>query len=183
MLLKHRKRYSLTSRKARVFKAPSRRSYKIRCRRNFFSTSHLTQERRKVSTNELPTRRVKDSPSSFFVLRVAQFKKAKDFLYDKLPTRAMEVRKSQGSHCPLGLVYRHKKRAWESWEKERKRPRKARRWLQRRQRSVCPKPRIPFFLFTSIWVQKWPILVEVSAPTRLGLQGSHVRRQYQKRTP
>ncbi len=36
-------------------------------------------------------------------------------------------------------------------EKKRKRPRKARRWLQQRQRSVCPKPRIPFFWFTSIW--------------------------------
>jgi hypothetical protein len=29
--------------------------------------------------------------------------------------------------------------------KKRKRPRKARRWLQQRQRSVCPEPRIPFF--------------------------------------
>ncbi len=37
------------------------------------------------------------------------------------------------------------KRAWESWEEKGKRPRKARRWLQRRQRSVCPKPRIHFF--------------------------------------
>jgi hypothetical protein len=37
-------------------------------------------------------------------------------------------------------------------EKIRKRPRKARRWLQQRQRSMCPKPRIPFFWFTSIWV-------------------------------
>ncbi len=33
----------------------------------------------------------------FFVLRVSQIKKAKDFLYDKLPTRAMEERESQGS--------------------------------------------------------------------------------------
>jgi hypothetical protein len=30
-------------------------------------------------------------------------------------------------------------------EKKRKRPRKARRWLQKRQGSVCPKLRIPFF--------------------------------------
>ncbi len=37
------------------------------------------------------------------------------------------------------------RRAWESWEEKRKRPRKARRWLQRRQCSVCPKPRIHFF--------------------------------------
>jgi hypothetical protein len=50
------------------------------------------------------------------------------------------------------------------------------------QRSVCPKPRIPFFLFTSIGVQKQPVSVEVLAPTRLALQGSHVRRQYRKWT-
>ncbi len=63
----------------------------------------------------------------------------------------MEVRESQGSRCPPGLVYRHKKRAWESWEKKRKRPRKARRLLQRRQGSVWPKPRIPFFLVHEYW--------------------------------
>ncbi len=40
----------------------------------------------------------------------------------------------------------------------------------------------PFFWFTSIGVQKQPVLVKVSAPTRLGLQGSHVRRQYRKQT-
>ncbi len=49
------------------------------------------------------------------------------------------------------------------------------------QRSVGPKPRIPFFWFTSIGVQKRPVLVEVLAPTRLALRGSHVRRQYRKR--
>ncbi len=59
--------------------------------------------------------------------------------------------------------------------------------------SMCPKPRTPFFLFTSIGVQNWPVLVEVSAPTRLALRGSHVQRlpetdsftqqkQYHKRT-
>jgi hypothetical protein len=37
------------------------------------------------------------------------------------------------------------RRAWESREEKRKRPRKARRWLQQRQQSVCPKPRIHFF--------------------------------------
>jgi hypothetical protein len=40
-----------------------------------------------------------------------------------------------------------------------------------------------FFWFTSIGVQKRPVLVEVLAPTRLGLRGSHVQRQYRKRTP
>ena len=33
----------------------------------------------------------------FFVLQAAQFKKVEDSLYDKLPTRAMEVRESQES--------------------------------------------------------------------------------------
>ncbi len=47
---------------------------------------------------------------------------------------------------------------------------------------MCPKPRIPFFWFTSIGVQKRPVLVEVLAPTRLALRGSHVRRQYRKWT-
>jgi hypothetical protein len=44
------------------------------------------------------------------------------------------------------------RRAWESREEKRKRPSKARRWLQWRQRSMCPKPRIHFFWFTSIGV-------------------------------
>ncbi len=39
-----------------------------------------------------------------------------------------------------------------------------------------------FFWFTSIGVQKRPVSVEILAPTRLGLQGSHVQRQYRKRT-
>ncbi len=38
--------------------------------------------------------------------------------------------------------------------KEKKKTKEGKRWLQQRQRSVCPKPRIPFFLFTSIGVQK-----------------------------
>jgi hypothetical protein len=50
-----------------------------------FSTSSLTQERERSSTDELHNkirRRV------FFVLRVAQVKKAKDLFSDKLHTRA-----------------------------------------------------------------------------------------------
>ncbi len=39
-----------------------------------------------------------------------------------------------------------------------------------------------FFLFTSIWVLKQPVSVEVSAHMRLGLQGSNVRRKFRKRT-
>ena len=39
-----------------------------------------------MSTNELPPRGVQDSPLSFFVLRVAQIKKAKDFFANELHT-------------------------------------------------------------------------------------------------
>ncbi len=64
----------------------------------FFSYEMFNaRKEEKLSTDELPTRRL-DSPSIFFVLRVAQFKKLEDFLYDELHTMAMEVRESQGSH-------------------------------------------------------------------------------------
>ncbi len=45
---------------------------------------------------------------------------------------------------------------------------------------MCPKPRIPFIWFTSIWVLKRPVSVEVSAPA--WLQGGHVQRKFRKRT-
>jgi hypothetical protein len=85
--LKRRKRYSPTSRKARVLKALSRRSYKICRRRNFFPTSRLTQERRKVSTEELPTRKYKIR-RRVFCLTSCSIQESEGFLYDELPTRA-----------------------------------------------------------------------------------------------
>jgi hypothetical protein len=45
---------------------------------------------------------------------------------------------------------------------------------------MCPKQRIPCFWFTSIWVLKRPVSVEVSAPA--WLRGGHVRRKFRKRT-
>jgi hypothetical protein len=61
-----------------------------------------------LSTNELPPRGVQDSPLSFFVLRVAQVKKAKDFFANKLHTRASTGKPRKPLSLP-GLVYRHKK--------------------------------------------------------------------------
>ncbi len=54
MLLKHRKCYSPTSRKARVFKAPTWRSYKI-CRRRFFyyDSFHARKKKNRVLTSYL----------------------------------------------------------------------------------------------------------------------------------
>ncbi len=64
------------------------------CRqRNYFPTSCVTQERKKnqVLTSYL----LQDSLLSFFVLRVAQVKKAKDFFTNELHTRAVEVREAK----------------------------------------------------------------------------------------
>ena len=151
--LKRWKRYSPTSRKGRVFKAPSRHSYKIR-RWDFLSYELLNLGKQRI---------------------FCQWATYKGSGSTGKPRKPLS---------PPGLVYCHKKGDVRKSrkEKKRKRPRKARRWLQRRQGSVCPKPRIPFFWFTSIWVLKWPISVEVSAPTRLGLRGSNVRRKFRKRT-
>jgi hypothetical protein len=107
MLLKRRKRYSPTSRKAKLCKAPSQRSYKICHQRNFFPTSCFTQERRKIEYQRATYKKSIRFANKFFVLRFPQFKKAKDFYMTS--------------------------------------------YLQG-QRSVCPKPRIPFFWFTSIGV-------------------------------
>jgi hypothetical protein len=63
-----------------------------------------------------------------------------------LPTSYIQgqVRESQGSHRVCQGWSIATRRGCEK-VKKRKRPRKARRWLQRRQHSVCPKPRIHFF--------------------------------------
>ena len=55
-----------------------------------------------------------------------------------------QVRESQGS-CSVRQGWSIATRRGSEKVKKRKRPRKARRWLQRRQSSVCPKPRIQFF--------------------------------------
>ncbi len=46
----------------------------------------------------------------------------------------------------------------------------------------CPQPRIPFFVFTSSGLCKQPVSFEVLAPASLFLQGSHMQREYRKRT-
>ena len=75
----------------------------------FFSYESLnTRKEEKSSTDELPTRKVQDSPLSFFCPQVAQFKKAMDFFADELHTRA-STGKPRKPLSPPGLVYRHKK--------------------------------------------------------------------------
>ncbi len=52
----------------------------------------------------------------------------------------------------------------------------------RGQLLTCAQPRIPFFWFTSSGFCKQPVLFEVLAPASLFLQGSHMQREYWKRT-
>jgi hypothetical protein len=145
----------------------------------------------------------------FFVLQVAQIKKAKDFFGDELHTRA-STGKPRKPLSPPGLVYRHKKGTWEGqekkktkegekvarqgWsiatrrgrekEKKRKKPRKAKRWLQRRQDCVCPQPRISFFGSRVFGFGSGPSCLKyrILFTTRVSLRGSNVRRKFRKRT-
>ncbi len=52
----------------------------------------------------------------------------------------------------------------------------------RGQLLTYPQPRIPFFWFTSSGFCKRPVSFEVLAPASLFLKGSHMQREYRKRT-
>ncbi len=124
-------------------------SLKSRKRRIFLPTSYIQGQVRKNQGSRwvrqgwsIATRRGREK-----VMKRKRPRKA------GLSPQEGDVRKSWKEKDQGRLVYRHKKGTWETQEKEkkRKRPRKVRRWLQRRQGSVSPTPRIPFFWFTSIW--------------------------------
>ena len=66
--------------------------------------------------------------------------------------------------------------------KEKKKTMEGEKVATAKARFCVPYTKNFFFWFTSIWAWKRPILVEVSAPMRLGLRGSHVRRKFRKRT-
>ncbi len=114
---------------------------------------------------------LQDSLLRFFLsYESLKSKKAKDFFADKLHTRVVEVRESQGSRWVCqGWSIATKKGTWESQEKKRKEK------DQGRQEGGSSKGKVPcalnqeflFFWFTSIWVWKQPVSVEVSAPALL----------------
>jgi hypothetical protein len=60
--------------------------------------------------------------------------------------------------------------------KEKKKTKEGKKVAPAKTRFHLPYTKNSFFWFTSIWAWKRPVSVEVSAPTRLGLRGSHVRR-------
>jgi hypothetical protein len=94
----------------------------------------------------------------FFVLRVAQVKKAKVFFltsYIQGHVRGSCLVHQGWSVAKKGGREKEKKKTKEGGlspqegdvrKKKRKRPRKVRRWLPQRQGSVCPPPRISFLV-------------------------------------
>ncbi len=163
---------------------------RIRRRRIFFPTSCLTQEREKSSTDELPTRFTVEFFLSYESLKS---RKQRIFFSDELHTRAHTWKPLS----PPGLVCCQKRGTWERKEEDQGRwsfaTRRGREKEEKKKtkegEKVAPAKarfRVPssknFFWFTSIWVWKRPVLFEVSAPTRLSLRGSHVRRKFRKRT-
>ncbi len=66
-------------------------------------------------------------------------------------------------------------------KKKRKKTKEGEKVAPQRQGSVCPQQRISFLVHEYLGSER-PISVEVSAPTRLSLRGSHVRRKFWQRT-
>ncbi len=102
----------------------------------FFPTSCFTQEREKFKYRRAT---YKIRRQVFFVLRVAQVKKAKEYFLRQATYKGTYVKAVESARAGLSP------QEGDVRKKKRKRPRKARRWLPRRQGSVCPTPRIYFF--------------------------------------
>ncbi len=145
-------------------------TYKI-CRQVFFS----------------PTSRSNQESEGFFFQQatykgtyVEAVESARAGLSPKKGGREKEKKRNEKKRRrPRKVVCRHKKGTWE-WRKEKDHGRQEGGSAKARLR--VPSTKNFFFWFTSIWVWKWPVLFEVSAPTRLSLRGSHVQRKFQKRT-
>ncbi len=118
-----------------------------------------------MSTDELPTR----FAVKFFVPRVAQDKKAKDFLpMSYMQGQELQEAKEAVESARAGLSQKRKKKRktkegglspqegdMKKRKRKRKRPRKARRWLHEGKVS-CVLNQEFLFWFTSIWVLRDP---------------------------
>ncbi len=117
--------------------------------------SHLMQERTK---NWVLTSYLQDLPLSFFLsYKLLKSRKRKIFVptsYIQGHVRGSRWVRQGRSVAKKGGREKEKKKTKEGGlspqegdvrKKKRKTPRKARRWLPRRQGSMCPQPRISFF--------------------------------------
>jgi hypothetical protein len=159
--------------------------------KNLFPTSCLMQEREKSSTDELHTRfAVK------FFLSYKSFKSRKRRIFFRRATyKGTYVEAVESARTGLSPK---KRGTWERQEEDQGRWSVATRRGREKQETkktkegekVAPTKarfRVPstkdfFYWFTSIWVWKRPVSFEVSAPMRLSLRGSHVRRKFRKWT-
>jgi hypothetical protein len=154
----------------------------------FFPTSRLTQEWKKF---EYRRATYKIRRGVFFVLRVAQVKKAKDSFYKRATYKGKYKEAVESARAGLSpkkgdvrKKRKEKKKDQGRWsvatrrerEKEEKKKDQGRREGGSREGKVpCALNQEFLFWFTSIWVWKQPVLFEVSAPTRLSLRESNVR--------
>ncbi len=117
-------------------------------KKNWVPTSYLQEEdkvRRQV----------------FFVLQVAQIKKAEDFLYNELPTRAMEVRESRGSRWVRQGWSNATGESVRKLGRERKETKEGKKVALAKATFRVSQTKTSFFRFTSIGER--PISIEVSA--------------------
>ncbi len=98
----------------------------------------------------------------FFVLRVAQIKKAEDFLYNELPTRAMEVWESQGSRWVCQGWSNATEESVRKSGREKKETKEGKKVPPAKATFRVSQTKNSFFWFTSIGER--PISIEVSAP-------------------
>ncbi len=111
----------------------------------------------------------------FFVLRVAQVKKAKDFFSRRATYKGAYVEAFESARAGLSP------QEGDVRKKKRRRPRKARRWLHEG-KVPCALNKEFLFLVHEYLGSERPVSFKLSAPTRLSLRGSHMRRKFQKRT-
>ncbi len=145
-----------------------------------------------MCTDELPTR----FAVKFFVLRVVQDKKAKDFFYQRATYKGRKYKKPRKLLNPPGLVCcrkekkrerprkvvcRHKKGTWKKKKRKEKDQGRQEGGSTKARFRVSSTKKFHFLVHEYLGPERL-ISVEVSAPTRLSLQGSHVRRKVRKRT-
>jgi hypothetical protein len=136
--------------------------------------------------------------SSFFVLRVAQVKKAKDSFYRQATYKGKYKEAVESARAGLspkkGDMRKKRKEKKKTKEgglspqegdvrkKKRKKTKEGEKVAPAKARFRVPSTKNFFFWFANIWVWKQPVSFEVSAPTRLGVRGSNVQRKFRKWT-
>ncbi len=133
------------------------------------------QEREKSSTNKLPTR---FAVKFFWSHESLKSRKRRIFL-PKSYIQGQEVQEARKLWSPPGLVCRHKKGTWERRKEE---DQGRREGGSTKARFRVPSTKNFFFFVHEYLGSERPVSFEISAPTRLSLWGSHVRRKFRKRT-